>query len=675
MNLIILFLLLISNYSHANTYYNVQQLQNSSGIFYDKLGLARLSNSKLTLLTHLNITHLQNAHSVAHNNYDRIVRICNAKTIQFPNITFDHCSQPLKNIQKEIEEIDRKSEILDQLVNYKPGRFSRGLIDGGSYALNWLFGVPDADDAQYYIDSINSLVNNNKQTQILLKTQIQIITSTIKNFNNSLTSLREQEQTMNTNIQKINQYFTNNNKRINYLELMIIISSHISALSSLVAHLLSKYTEYIDALNLGKHNILSPTIVTPRNLVHEMKRYKGEYDLLLNLDHDDITTLYNLAKVQIIFDKDMIIFAIHFPLVQKNIYDFYHLIPLPIQHQNSSYFSFINPKNKYLLMAQSMTQYSYVQDLSDCIEYLHERYVCIRIHATQTTERTSCEVQLLSPHITQLPRDCDTSTIKAVIETWKYVRNNQWIYVLQRPITVTTLCTGEKAHMEDIILHQTGIFSLHSQCKAYTESYVLESTNRTSQNISFYVPTIRITEEDCCIRLPNISKEHTELLQTVHLTNVDLNDFKYASKKLSEFDEALTKQINEPSIATHHKWYTTVLLAIGSIICLIILFNCCRWCGCFNLLRRFCCFTRNPANGQLVSPIIKNFVNCNFDSNFQSDYHREAPEQICYHHHVGPDPPINTTTSSTHTEDEVILMSSNPPRRLSVKPRRSTTPL
>ena len=36
-----------------------------------------------------------------------------------------------------------------------------------SYALNWLFSNLDADDAQYYTNSISTLLNDNRQTQIL----------------------------------------------------------------------------------------------------------------------------------------------------------------------------------------------------------------------------------------------------------------------------------------------------------------------------------------------------------------------------------------------------------------------------------------------------------------------------------------------------------------------------
>ena len=46
----------------------------------------------------------------------------------------------------------------------------------------------DADNVQYYFDNIEMLVKDNKQMQTLLKLHIQIISSIIENFNNSLQS-------------------------------------------------------------------------------------------------------------------------------------------------------------------------------------------------------------------------------------------------------------------------------------------------------------------------------------------------------------------------------------------------------------------------------------------------------------------------------------------------------
>lgn len=41
-------------------------------------------------------------------------------------------------------------------------RFKRYFINGVCYAFNWLFGIPDAEDAKYYTTSINNLLIDNK---------------------------------------------------------------------------------------------------------------------------------------------------------------------------------------------------------------------------------------------------------------------------------------------------------------------------------------------------------------------------------------------------------------------------------------------------------------------------------------------------------------------------------
>ncbi|KAL3272284.1 hypothetical protein HHI36_022764 [Cryptolaemus montrouzieri] len=82
-------------------------------------------------------------------------------------------------------------------INVSNIRNKRGLIKGISYALKWLFGTPDADDAQFYSDSINSIINDQKQNEVLMQQQASIISQTITNFNNSLARLDENIMTLN----------------------------------------------------------------------------------------------------------------------------------------------------------------------------------------------------------------------------------------------------------------------------------------------------------------------------------------------------------------------------------------------------------------------------------------------------------------------------------------------
>nr|XP_034172601.1 uncharacterized protein LOC117600804 [Osmia lignaria] len=184
--------------------------------------------------------------------------------------------------------------------------------------------------------------------------------------------------------------------------------------------------------------------------------------------------------------------------------------------------------------------------------------------------------------------------------------------------------------MEDIVLHQTGILYLESQCKGYSNIYLLEPTKQTKRNITHYAPPISIVDSDCCV--VNIDKVKIDAahLESVKLTNIDLSDFKYANKKLNELDQILTHNLNEPFIVTHTRWYTIAIGIIAAILITVICIKCCRWCGCLRLLQRFFCFTKNPNNGESVPPMIKNIINCNFDSNTRSDYRETSRDVVTY---------------------------------------------
>ncbi|KAK1124474.1 hypothetical protein K0M31_006825 [Melipona bicolor] len=161
-------------------------------------------------------------------------------------------------------------------------------------------------------------------------------------------------------------------------------------------------------------------------------------------------------------------------------------------------------------------------------------------------------MQLLLPQLTHLPKDCRTKTFQAEVETWKYIKNNQWIYILQKPITVTIICKNLSNHTEDVILHQTGILQLESSCKDYTDFFVLETISSTSCNISHYVPKLDITD-DCCLLTRRFNKTVPIQLAPIKLTTIDFSKLGYANKKLDEFNQIVTDQLNKPFIIRHTK--------------------------------------------------------------------------------------------------------------------------
>lgn len=613
--------------------YVITDLSNSSGLFYNNLGTASISTSHLTLLSHVNITQLDKSHIVLKKHYSKITNLCssrNSLTIESRNF----CTQTLHIIRDQIKDIDEKSEILSHISsNEIKSRRKRGLINGVSYVLKWLIGTPDAKDAEFYTDSITSLVTENKETQGLLKSQIQVISSTIKNFNDSVNSLKLTESQLNTNFERLQQFSSNISDEINRLNIDSVVNHQLSILTSLANTVVNSYDQFINTINLGNHGIISPQIITPRILYDELIKYKGEHDLPISLDYKNIHLFYKLLKVEVVLSDKIIIFALHVPLVDKTRYNIYELIPLPIQHFNSSIFSFIIPSQPYLLLSNTKTLFALLPSLLGCVEYVDRQHLCENIHTNKRVDQPTCEVQLLSPHVHNIPKDCQTKNVVANIETWKYVGDNEWIYVLRRPTTLTLICK-DQSHIEDVVLHNTGLIKLHNVCKGYTDLYVLQASSEEEKNITHHVPPISLIEDDCCIMEKKIPQTDGVKLNPVRLANIDLSELKFAKKKLNEFDEVITEHMKKPQYFPNMKWYSilaSILVALLFIWCCI---NCCSWCGCLSWIRKICCVAKPPRDDSDMPTLIKNIITCNFErerptsSRQLVSYNRER-EDVC----------------------------------------------
>lgn len=152
-------------------------------------------------------------------------------------------------------------------------------------------------------------------------------------------------------------------------------------------------------MNLGKHGILSPQVITPKILFDELRNFRGGNELPVTPENNNIHIYYKIMELQVFSVNNISIFAVKIPLVNKINYIIYNLIPLPIQHFNTSVYSYIQPKKPFLLLSQSKTYFTLLQDLSSCSQYQKQEYPCKDIHTTKRTDQISCETQLLASHL------------------------------------------------------------------------------------------------------------------------------------------------------------------------------------------------------------------------------------------------------------------------------------
>lgn len=142
--------------------YRIENIISSSGLFYKHLGVAKTSNQKYSLLIYYNLTLLDDQLDLINSQYTKAITLCHLMDDE--NYSVFYCQNQIKNLNNIITQIKNKLSILENHTRQK-----RGVINGISTGLKWLFGTSDADDAIFYSDSINSLINDQKQTHTLMQ--------------------------------------------------------------------------------------------------------------------------------------------------------------------------------------------------------------------------------------------------------------------------------------------------------------------------------------------------------------------------------------------------------------------------------------------------------------------------------------------------------------------------
>lgn len=592
-NLLLLFpffLFFLCKSNIAELPYRITSIPNKSGIFYRNLGHVKLNIDELTLLSYTNVSFYQRKLKFINSIFTKTLSICGE--LDRAEIHSFHCKESLNFAKIQLPQLASKFDTLSHLVSneFPNHRAKRGIFNGGSYVFNWLFGTPDADDAEYYSESIKMLVEKNHDVQLLMKQQINIISDAIKNYNNSIVSFKTQEEKFNSNIQKFNKFSKATTNSVNQLISGQLVTDHVNLLTQTINDLNEKYDVIISSILFAKQNILHPSIITPNNLRNELIKVTlnsdRQFPIPLN-DYKNIHKYFSICKLSVIYNNEFLIFAIKIPLVENQMYNLYNLLPLPSRYdEKSTVYSYVDTQYPYLLLSTTKTHYSRLRDLSNCKQISEEDYICEHLLILSTAEKPVCETNLINGLTTQVPEDCPTRTISAKIELIHPLQTNSWLYIFSKKIIGSLSCDPSNVKIIDVELEEAGIIYLKPKCKLYTPLTVLTATSNKTVNYTNYVPDINIHLDDCCVKNEEYLK--SEEMIPIDVSHINLDDLRYAKHKLEQFDEVLQQNLNKPFFYHSSKWYTILFYVIAFIIGMIVFCCCCRYFGrWFPYIRRF----------------------------------------------------------------------------------------
>lgn len=566
----------------ASELYQIQNLEKSSGLFFEKIGTSKFFNSNWKLISYLNISALEDKLEIFKSILKQTSELCHNPSIS----TSTSCTTSLGILQRFLPSIEEQDTSFKDLVGHM--RHKRGIINGIGTAFKVLFGTLDSDDAELYNQAINDISNDEKDFSNLLKTQSHIVQSTISNFNSTLMNLHHTEEVFNSNLLNLKNLTKSINNTLQAQHLKQSIESHITLLLLVFTEINKEYSTLIHSILLAKQNILHPSILTPNQLVKELgktKKYLARNTgYPLPISRASAYELLKLCSLSVLYIDSKLIFLIYVPITDNNVFTLYHILPLPIPVGNNNTHMFINPSSDYISVSVNKMTFTPVDNLQKCKELSNNTYICPRENPLYNTfGQSNCETELLQNHIS-LPKSCDVRVSYITSEIWYQLKDvNKWLFVIPELTHMTVDCGQDGIH--DITLYGTGFLTLSHICKAYTKSITLFTVNEQSSTVTSrsmsYLPTLDIT-----LKIDNTPILSPLDFQPINSQINDLNDLKTASIKLDQISKLADDITHKTKLTRKLGTYDIVLTLVCIFVIILLTYY---FCKCFNSCRSTVC--------------------------------------------------------------------------------------
>lgn len=499
-----------------------------------KTGVAVISSDKWTIAKVLDVEPLENdlEFNVQRlSDLDRLVRANYDKNFTDNFVDVRSQVEYIKNIT-----LSKFSQIFPNI------RIKRGLINPLGTLIKMITGNLDNDDAIKY----DKLINDIKTQQNQNNKKVTLITEMVQLLTNSTVIL-------NSNLAQINnkiEMTTNNLIELEYLGIQFINTYN------LLIHNFQVIYTYLDeietSLSFSRLGVLHQSIIESNNLLQLLERINNIEKIVFTPSLENLVKIEQAITIKAYLKANQITYLLEIPLIEKDTYVYYKLIPLPVLSFDSTVV--IIPKYPYLLVKGLKIRLF----THPCQEVDESRFLCTDDGMPQYSH-DSCVTDLMTyaENITsciQIPITIEKIRIQSL-------QINRWILYSRDEELLTRTCDGELFHHE---IKGTYIMTLDDSCEVKIQDIVLKMRQMYLENVTY--PALPI------LNLPALaSPDERKPIPPVNLEGVDLEDLKLLSlalKKSGTENSESEKTIIE--MRSMSVWTLVLYVLICVIMCYFI---------------------------------------------------------------------------------------------------------
>lgn len=513
----------------------LQALDRNPGILFTKTGVAVISSDKWTIAKVLDIKPLEedlrfNVQLLSE--LDKLIKIYFNKN--FTDNFVDVRSQVayIKNIT-----LNKFTQIFPNI------RIKRGLINPLGSLIKMITGNLDNDDAIQY----DKLINEMKTQQNQNNRKLTVITEMVQLLTNSTIILNNNLAQINNKIEMIAQ---------NLMESEYLGIQFINTYNLLIHNFQVIYT-YLDeietSLSFSRLGVLHQSIIESNKLLQLLENINNKEKLVFTPSLENLVKIEQVITLKAYLKENQITYLLEIPLIEKDTYIYYKLIPLPVLSFNSTVV--IIPKYPYLLAkglktrlfthpCQEVDEFRFLCTDDGMLQYIQDP--CITDLMTYAENVTSC---------IQIPITIEKIRIQ-------FLQTNRWILYSRDEELLTKTCDGELLHHK---IKGTYIMTLDDPCEVKIQDIILKKRQMYIENITYY-PELPI------LNLPTLFlPDERKPAPPVNLEGLDLMDLKLLSLALKKSDtensESVKAIIEVRSISV---WTLGLYILICIMLCYLV---------------------------------------------------------------------------------------------------------
>ncbi|XP_030030867.1 uncharacterized protein LOC115447783 [Manduca sexta] len=416
----------------SNGAHTITPLPYNQSLYFDPLAKAQLVRDKWTLIVYFDMEPYWAGIKTYTKITEYLDKLCNK------NHEHSQCNMIVTQLRHDYQELEYYNELLlCQHFNErsKQVRSRRGLINGIGNMANELFGVLDSRFADQYTKDIEATRANEKHLLQLWKNQTSLIESEFNLMKTMETTIKKQHTIINAKLDALNNNTIILQGQIHNITRVQDFTLTAMAGNNLLQSLKRLQETLLDTITDIYHGQISLHLLTPRLLRSELQLINSQVSNDLKLPIQNIETdlhdIYRLLKVKARVTQKFVIFEVTFPLISREVFQLYRLIPIPRKFNNDMVA--IVPAAEYIALNLDHDSYfpltaheldkclyhvsSYICDTAKPIERLeNDEVYCDHTNHTCKVEKTICTNKLIELNATSqyLFFYCEAHPIKII---------------------------------------------------------------------------------------------------------------------------------------------------------------------------------------------------------------------------------------------------------------------